>query len=137
LLECGHHDPSLDFREVPQALRVGFQRVTVDFADRRGQRIEARRDPRRERDVLYAFENALARPVILGAIAEDERYQGQAERALRPYDHEAGGAIELPFQRDGDLLFDFFCRQARGLGDDLRRDIRNVGYASRANWVQE
>ena len=49
LLERRDHGPFLDFGELPQALRVGLERVLEDFAGRRRERIEAGRQPRRQR----------------------------------------------------------------------------------------
>ena len=48
LLERGNNRPTLDFGKLTQVLRIGFERVAVDFADRRCQRVEARRDSRRQ-----------------------------------------------------------------------------------------
>src|SRR5262249_20497167 len=83
LLESRNYHPALNFGQLPQSVGIGLQRVAVDFADRRGKRIETRGDPRRERDVLNALEDSLPRPVILGAVAKDECNQGQSEGALR------------------------------------------------------
>ena len=44
LLQCRDDDPALDFRKLHQVLGVRLQRITVDFADRAGYRIEARLD---------------------------------------------------------------------------------------------
>ena len=126
LLERRDHDPALDLRELAQILGVGFQRVVENLAGRRGQRIEAGREARRQRDVLDALHDALARPVVLDAVAEHERDQRQPERAARAHHRQARRAVELALERNGDLLLDLLGGEARRLGDDLRGGVGDV-----------
>ncbi len=126
LLERGNDDPALDLREVAQSLGVGFERVIVDLPGGRAQGIERRRQPRRQRHVLDALVDALARPVILDALAEHEGDERQPEGALRAHEQKARRAVELALQRDGDALLHLLGREARRLGDDLRAGVGDV-----------
>ena len=82
--------------------------------------------PGGKRDVLDALVDALTRPIILDAVAENEGDQRQAERALRAHEQEARRAVELALQRDRDPLLDLFGRHAGRLGDDLRARVGDV-----------
>src|SRR5262249_10943272 len=85
LLERRNDRPSLELGKLTQALAVGLERVLEDFAGRRSQWVELRGEPRRQLYVLDALQNALARPVILDAFAEDQGDRGQPESAARAH----------------------------------------------------
>ena len=119
----GDHDPVLQLRQLHQVPAVGLQRVAIDLAGRPGDRIEARRDPGRQRDLRDAFHHALALPVVLGAVLEHQRDQRQPERAARTHADQPGRAGQAAFQRGGDFLFDFLGGQARHLAGHLRGDV--------------
>ena len=85
-----------------------------------GDMAQAYADVAKAADVLH---HALAFPVVLGTILEDQRDQREAERAAGTHGHQAGRAGERTLERRGDLLLDLLCGQARHLRRHLRGDV--------------
>ena len=127
LLERGNDRPELNLGQIAQTLGVGFERVIVDLPGGRAQGVERRRQAGRQDGVLDALVDTHAPPVILGAVAEHERDQRQAEGALRAHDVQPGRAVELALQRDGDALLHLLRRHAGRLRDDLGAGVGDVG----------
>ena len=126
LLEARYHLPELQLRQLPQAARLGFQRVAVDFADGRSHGVEPGLGAVRQRHAADALPQALARRVIFTAVAKHHGDQRQAERALRAHHVHAGRAHDFALQRHGDLLLDLLGGQAVDLRDDLRGHVGDV-----------
>ena len=126
LLQCRHDDPALDFRKFHQVFGIRFQRVTVDFAGRASHRQKGRLDAGGQADLADVLYDALALPVVIGAVAEDYRDDGETERAARAHVHQSGSTGQRPLQWNGDLLLDFFGGQPRRLRDHLRGDVADV-----------
>ena len=61
------------------------------------------------------------------AILENQDYYGKAECVLAAHHIERRYAVERPFERDGDLLLDFFSSQSGHLGDNLDCHVGDVG----------
>ena len=126
LLQGRDHRPLLDLRQFAQVFRVGLQNVIEDLPGRRRQRIEARRQVRRQRRVLNPLQDALTRPVVFNAVAKLQGDQRQAEGRARAHHCHAGRAVKLALERNGDLLLDFFGRQARRGGNHLGFRVRDI-----------
>ncbi len=81
LLQRRHDGPVLQLGQLHQILRIRLQRIAVDLARGARDRIEAGRDARRQGHLRQPLGDALALPVILGAVLEGHGDQRQAEGA--------------------------------------------------------
>ncbi len=85
------------------------------------------RDAGGERGLREAFEDDLAREVIVGVVFKGEEDIGEpVERDRAHHDH-VGHAVHLEFERKGDEALDFFGGVTGPLGDDFDLRGREVG----------
>ena len=106
------------------AARAVLQHVLVDPADAARVGTERRRDARGQQ-LLHAselLEHARARPVDVGALAEDGVGEAHAEHRVAADRLDAGRALQRAHERIGDLVLDQIGTAAHPLGedDDLR-----------------
>ena len=127
LLQARNHRPQLQFGKFAQGPDFRFERVAIDFADRRRQRIQLWHRAVRQRHGTEALLQALARPVVLGAVLEDDGDQRQVECALGAHHVHARCSHDPALERDRDLLLDLLRSEAVDLGDDLRGRVGDVG----------
>ena len=99
----------------------------IDLADRAPIRAHLRDYVRRQGDLAETFQNALAVPVVVGVVVEDQLQVGESEERERPQMHDVRDAVHHDFERNGDLLFDLLRRNSRPLRDDLDVVIGHVG----------
>jgi hypothetical protein len=103
-----------------------MQRVEVDLADRAPIGSHHRREILRKRHLREAFQDFLTVPVVLGLIVENEHHAGKAEERRRAQMLEMRQTVHQRFDRNGDLLLDFFRRPAWPLGDEVDVVVRHV-----------
>ena len=103
------------------------QREEIDLADRAPVRTHLRHDAGRKRDLAEALEDALAVPVIVRIVVEDQLDIGEPEQRERTQVNHVRDAVHDDFQRDRDLLFDLFGGDSRPLRDDLDVIVGDIG----------
>ena len=74
-----------------------------------------------------ALQDLLAIPIVGGFVVEDEHHAGKSEQRSGPQILQVWDAVHDNFQRNGDLLFNFFGGAAGPLRDDLDVVVGDVG----------
>src|SRR5262249_33124327 len=92
-----------------------------------GQRHHARLYVVRKLGRHQTLLHLLARPVRVGAVAEQHADIGEAEERLRPEKRQVGDAIELFLEGQRDDALDFLRRVPRPQRDDLDLHVSHVG----------
>ena len=126
LLQARDDHPLVQVREFAQGMVFTLEDIAVDLPRRGGQRIQLGDGVVREVHVSDAFAHALAGPVILRAVVEDQHDDRQAEGVAAAHHIQRRDAVERPLQRDRNLLLDLFGGQARDLGHHLDRGVGDV-----------
>ena len=86
--------PVLERLELGRRAVGTLQRVAVDQAGRRGQRLDRRRDPARQAEVAEPVEHLLPGEIAVGVLVERDVDVGQARRARSSGDYSPSG---MPF----------------------------------------
>src|SRR5580692_9764170 len=108
--------------------RIGaLQRIPVNLADRAVVRAHLRLQIIWQSHLRQPFEHLLAVPVVAGAVVKNEHHAGKAKQRNGTQMRQVRQSVHLDFNRNGDLLFDFFGGAPGPLGDDLDIIIGNVG----------
>ena len=108
-------------------MRRDLEHITEHFPHSGGQRRQLRLQARRQEHVLQLFQHLLAREIIVRAIAEGQRHDGQPRDRHRPQLGLARHAGHLPLNRQRDIALHLFRCLTGILGDDLDLHILHVG----------
>jgi len=103
------------------------QREEINLADRAPVRAHLRIHAGRQSDLAQALENALAIPVVVGIVVEDELEIGESEEREGTQMDDVRNAVHYDFERNRDLLFDLFRRNPWPLCNDLDVVVGHVG----------
>ena len=103
-----------------------LQAVTVNLADRRGQRRKFGLHARGQVGAAQSLGDLLARKIRIGLVVECDDDEGQAELGVRKHAHRIGYAGQLDFNRNGDLLFHLLGGTPRVERDDVHLGVGNI-----------
>ena len=128
-LELVHDEPVVECLQFHHVIfRIGAgQRVEHDLAGGTVIGADSGGHAGRERDVLQAIEDLLTCVKGGDVVVINERDDGEAHQRDRAQVGEMSNSVEFHFERNRDLLLDFFCGVTRPLRDDLRVGIGDVG----------
>src|SRR4029077_2759648 len=98
LFEPRNHYPLLQFPKLTLIPEVRLERVAIDFANRRGQRIKPRSRARREIHPRNAFLNSLAGPIVIHSVLKDESDKREAKSTAGAHHLQARNSVQLALQ---------------------------------------
>ena len=127
LPELALQHPVLKGLHLDERHRLRFERVAVDLADRAGQRPQPRLGVGWQLGPGDPLEHLLAGPVVVGAVGEEDVDVGEAEVGHRAQKGDAGDAVQLFLELNGDEPLDFLGGAARPDRDDVDLDVGDVG----------
>ena len=84
-------------------------------------------DAGRQGDLAEALEHALAVPVVVRFVIEDQLQVGESEERERAQMHDMRDAVHHDFEWNRDLLLDLLGRNSRPLRDDFDVIVGDVG----------
>ena len=135
------HDPVMHGAQkhrVMAGLRRAGDVIHEDLAEARGDGAERRIDILRQGvfNLIQALVDQLSRQINIGAVLKDDRDLRQAITRDGAGVVQKRQARHAGFDREGDALFRFQRRIARGLGVDLHLHIGNVGHGVNGQFVE-